>query len=69
MGHKGLFRPQEINEDSIENLCEDLRCALVTLYDNEGGDEEDYDNAIMMLRQLDALADELHGPNGNDPTQ
>jgi len=48
--------PDEIDEDMIENLCEDLACAMVNVYDNQGDDEE-YDKAVEIMKHAQALLD------------
>jgi hypothetical protein len=52
------YEPEEITEDYIENVCDDLRCALINVLDNDGAEEE-YDSAIDELRHIDAMLDAM----------
>ncbi len=49
----------KINEDEIENACNDLLCDFITLYEN-APDGEDYDRVIETLEKLKEIADTLN---------
>lgn len=53
------YAPDEITEDHIENMCDDLRCALITILENDGGDDEDYDKAVQILQHIDGLLHDM----------
>lgn len=48
----------EVDEDYIENVCGDLQCALINVFDNEG-DTEEYDKANEMLIHIANMLDAM----------
>ena len=54
------YAPDEITEYYIENCCDDLRCALVNVLDNEDEyQEEMYDDAVAQIKHISALLDAM----------
>jgi hypothetical protein len=51
-----MYAPDEITEDYIENICDDLKCALTNVLE---GDAEEADKADEIIGHLEGLADEL----------
>jgi hypothetical protein len=47
-----------IDDDFIENICENLRCALISVLHNPG-DEDDYDMAVDEMRNIGRVLDEM----------
>jgi len=52
------FAPDQIDEDYIENICEDLRCALINVLDNPG-EQDEYDRAVDEMRHIGATLDAM----------
>ena len=51
------FAPEEINEDIIENACDDLQDALVDLLENK--DNESYDRVVYEIKSISAMLDDM----------
>lgn len=48
---------EEIDEEYIENVCDDLRCQLINLLNNKG--EDDYDNASQVIGHIGCMIDQM----------
>lgn len=48
------YAPDEIDEDYIENTCDDLKIAMINILEN-GGDEEECNKAQSLLRLLERI--------------
>ncbi len=51
------FKMDEIDEDYIENVCDDLRCQLINLLNNKG--QDDYDNASEVIGHIGDMIDQM----------
>jgi hypothetical protein len=51
-----MYAPDEITEDYIENICEDLICALANVLE---GDPEEADKADEIIGHLQGMLSEL----------
>ncbi len=48
---------EEIDEEYIENVCDDLQCQLINLLNNKG--QDDYDNACQVIGHIGDMIDQM----------
>lgn len=48
---------EEIDEEYIENVCDDLRCQLINLLNNKS--QDDYDNASNVIGHIGDMIDQM----------
>ena len=51
----------EIDEDYIDNICEDLRCYMVNVLDNPGDNDLEYETASKHINHISSALDLIRG--------
>ncbi len=50
----------EITQDDIENACDDLKCEMENVLNNDGDSQDEmYDNAINCIRNIQSQLDSM----------